>query len=259
MDPKPCSRSVGRVDGGGGGRVGVELLEAGGFLDLAGDRRRRDRRRMGRLRGQGHGLLRPRQLADARLHRRLPQRPSAVRPRRLPARRRRGGGGPKRGAVRVLAYGGDGHALPPGPGADVVPGRRLGGPAVPVAPPPRPRAAGAATADGRFVPGVRPRPGRRRGAGRPPFRPVPRVRPQPTRRVRRCPVKRRLLNLLTALSLVLFLGTAALWVLSYTLRPEISRVGFDRRAVVLHDGSLQSYRIKRFELVSVPQPTGGSV
>ena len=72
-------------------------------------------------------------------------------------------------------------------------------------------------------------------------------------------MKRRLLNLLRGLSLMLFLGTVALWVLSYTLRPEISRVGFDRRAVVLHDGSLQSYWIKRFELVSVPQPTGGSV
>ena len=71
-------------------------------------------------------------------------------------------------------------------------------------------------------------------------------------------MKRRLLNLLTALSLVLFLGTTALWVLSYTLRPEISRVGFDKRAVVLHDGSLQSYWIERFELVSVPPPAGGS-
>ena len=72
-------------------------------------------------------------------------------------------------------------------------------------------------------------------------------------------MKRRLLKILTALSLVLFLATAALWVLSYTLRPEISRVAFDRRAVVLHNGSVQSYWIKRFELVSVPQPTGPAV
>ena len=70
-------------------------------------------------------------------------------------------------------------------------------------------------------------------------------------------VTRRLLNLLTALSLLVFAAAVALWALSYTLRPELSRVGFDRRAVVLHDGSLQFYWLKRFELVLVPQPVGG--
>ena len=69
-------------------------------------------------------------------------------------------------------------------------------------------------------------------------------------------MKRRLLNLLTTLSLLLCAATAALWVLSYSLRPEVSRVGFDRRGVVLNNGSVQSYWLKRFELVEVPQPSG---
>jgi hypothetical protein len=69
-------------------------------------------------------------------------------------------------------------------------------------------------------------------------------------------VNRRLVNLLTLLSLLLFAATVALWVLSYSLRPGVSRVGFDRRGVVLNDGSVQSYWLKRFELVEVPHPSG---
>ena len=67
---------------------------------------------------------------------------------------------------------------------------------------------------------------------------------------------RRLLNLLTALSLLLCVAVVVLWILSYSLRPEVSHVGFDRRAVALHNGSVQFYWLKRFELVPVPQTPG---
>jgi hypothetical protein len=69
-------------------------------------------------------------------------------------------------------------------------------------------------------------------------------------------MKRRLLNLLTVLSLVLCVVVVVLWVLSYSLRPEVSHVGFDRRAVALHNGSVQFYWLKRFELVPIPPPPG---
>ena len=72
-------------------------------------------------------------------------------------------------------------------------------------------------------------------------------------------MRSRLLNLLTALSLLLCVAAAVLWVLSYTLRPEVSRVGFDRRAFVLNNGSVQSYWIKRFELVSLRDSFGAAI
>jgi hypothetical protein len=69
-------------------------------------------------------------------------------------------------------------------------------------------------------------------------------------------VRRRLLNLLTGVSMLLCGAVCVLWVLSYTLRPEVFHVGFDRRAAALHNGSVQFHWLKRFELVSIPQPSG---
>ena len=69
-------------------------------------------------------------------------------------------------------------------------------------------------------------------------------------------MRRRLLDLLTGLSLLLCVAAVALWVLSYTLRPEVFHVGFHRRAAALHNGSVQFHWLKRFELVSIPQPSG---
>ena len=69
---------------------------------------------------------------------------------------------------------------------------------------------------------------------------------------------RRLFTLCSAVSLLLCVAVCVLWVLSYTVRPEFSHVGFHRRVVALHDGSIQFYWLKRFTLV-VSNPYGGPV
>jgi hypothetical protein len=70
---------------------------------------------------------------------------------------------------------------------------------------------------------------------------------------------RHLFTLCSAASLVLCVAVCVLWAMSYSVRPEVSRVGFHRRAVALNDGSLQFYWLKRFTLVVVPQPAGAPV
>ena len=58
-------------------------------------------------------------------------------------------------------------------------------------------------------------------------------------------MRRKLLNVAAAVSLVLFVATAALWPLSYIARPAVSRAGWSKHEVAADRGSVQIYTVSR--------------
>ena len=62
-------------------------------------------------------------------------------------------------------------------------------------------------------------------------------------------MRRKLFDVAAAVSLALFLATCALFVLSYTARPEVNHVGPDKRGVIVSDGGVLFYHVAKFTMV----------
>jgi hypothetical protein len=60
--------------------------------------------------------------------------------------------------------------------------------------------------------------------------------------------RRWIFNGLAVVSLVLCIATAILWGSSYKLQPELSRCGWNKRAVAVYSGCVQFYSLSRFEM-----------
>jgi hypothetical protein len=69
-------------------------------------------------------------------------------------------------------------------------------------------------------------------------------------------MRRKLFEVAAAVSLALFLATCALFVLSYSGRPQVNHVGPDKRGLIVSDGGVLFYHVGLFTMVVTYDASG---